>query len=71
MGNEKEFSTAGAKFAETFSASTNLFRDSVTDFDRAVQKLSNSAGLRSNAVPAVPNFVTDAMNERKGSTRGN
>ena len=70
MDNEKEFSTAGSKFAETFSASTSLFRDSVSDFDRAVQKLSNSAGLRSNAIPAVPNFVTDGMNQLKGSTRG-
>lgn len=70
MDNEKEFSTAGSKFAETFSASTSLFRDSVTDFDRAVQKLSNSAGLRSNSVPAVPNFVSDGMDKLKGSTRG-
>ena len=70
MENEKEFSTAGSKFAETFSTSTKLFSDSVTDFEIAVQKLSNSAGLRSNAVPAVPNFVTDGLNQVKSSTRG-
>lgn len=70
MENEREFSTAGSKFAETFSASTTLFSNSVSDFEKAVQKLSNSAGLRSNAVPAVPNFVTDGLNQVKGSTRG-
>jgi hypothetical protein len=71
MESEKEFSEAGSKFAETFSTSTKLFSDSVSEFEKAVQKLSNNAGLRSNGVPGVPNFVTDMMNQKKGSTRGN
>lgn len=70
MDNEKEFSTAGSKFAETFSTSTKLFSDSVTNFELAVQKLSNNAGLKSNAMPAVPNFVTEGLNQLKSSTRG-
>lgn len=70
MGNEREFSDAAAKMATTFSASTKVFSDSVTDFERAVIKLSNNAGLRSNAVPGMPNFVSDSLNQLKGSTRG-
>lgn len=55
--NEKEFSTAGAKFAENFQASTNLFKDSVTDFDRAVKVLVNKAGLQSNGNPIKPEIL--------------
>lgn len=69
-GNESEFSTAASKFASDFKASTGQFGNSVNQFEVAVKALSNSAGLRSNGIPAVPNQVTDMLDGKKGSTRG-
>ena len=70
--NEKEFSTAGSDFAKNFSASTKLFDGSVDKFSQAVRDLSNNAGLRSNAMPALPNSLTDKLDQLKGgNSRGN
>lgn len=71
MGNEKEFTGAAAKFAESFTTSTSMFKDSVGEFDRTIKDLANKVGLRSNGIPAVSNQLSDAMDKSRGaSSRG-
>lgn len=62
VANEKEFSGAGAKMAESFSTSTGMFQTSVGTFDAAVTKLAAKVGLQSNGNPVKP----EILNKRKG-----
>lgn len=68
--NEGEFSDAASKMATDFSAATVRFDGSVSKFEAAVQNLSDKAGLRSNANPVMPQFVTDGLNQVKGGSGG-
>lgn len=57
VGNEKEFSGAGAKMAESFSTSTGMFKDSVGQFDEAVKMLAKKVGVQSNGNPIKPEIL--------------
>ena len=67
---ESGFTEAASKFAGDFSASTGMFKSSVTEFGMAVAALSTKAGLTSNGNPVKPEFLSNAeKDQKKGSTR--
>lgn len=67
MGAEKEFSGAGADFAKNLKASFDRFDSATTEYMKASQAIVNAVGTRSNAIPVVPNSVSDSLNQMKGT----
>lgn len=65
MNNEEQYSGAAAKMATDFSTSTGMFKDSVGQFDAAVNKLAKNVGLNSNGTPVNPDFVNNILDKAK------
>lgn len=70
MAKENEFSGAGAKFSKDLTASLSAFSTATTKYEQASQAIIDAVGVRSNAIPVVPNAATDMLDSVKGSGRG-